>query len=156
MSNLLGNMLFNTSFNSEANTKVDFINKYSNFAEKYDKITPLGDQKRTWPYLISILLLVGVIFCFIYSKEKENKETGEKIPRNNLQKILYYFGWVLLIMFIISLIYNGYYYFVLYLPQYNEWFNNLPLEAKNQLNIIKTLESITNNMKNKTNNINRY
>jgi hypothetical protein len=143
-STLFSGLFHNTAINSESNTKVDFINKYGSYADNYDKLNNLGEQTRIWPYIISILLLIGLIACFMYSKQEENKETGEKIPRTKFKEAIYYLGYVFLVIFIISIIYNGVYYFAFYLPQYRKWYNSLPQDAINLLNTIKTLETVTN------------
>ncbi len=92
MSNILGSMLFNASINSEANAKTEFITKYGSYADKYDKINNLGEQKRIWPYLISVLLFIGIIICYIYSKEEIDKTTNEPKPKTKFQKIISYIG----------------------------------------------------------------
>jgi hypothetical protein len=69
-----------------------------------------------------------------------------------MQKIVYKLGWVIFLLFLISLGYSGYNYFALYLPQYNEWYNILPTEAKSQLRIIKALDTVIANRRNN----NRY
>ena len=145
--NLLGNIVQNSVNNTEANSKGDFITKYSNYSNEYDKLTPLGGQKKVWPYFINILLLISAIICLYYGREKvdENKVV---IPRNNMEELIYKLGWILLIIFLISLAYSGYNYFALYLPQYSLWYNMLPLEAKNQLRVINALEAVNINRRN--------
>lgn len=145
ISNILGNLMTNAVLNADANTKVDFINKYSSTSEKYNKLTPLGGQKQVWHYFVVFILLIATIGCFIYSKEKTDEITGLKIPQTDMQKLVYKLAWVMLILFVISLGYSGYNYFALYLPQYNEWYNILPTEAKNQLRIINALENVVAN-----------
>jgi hypothetical protein len=143
--NFLGNIMTNTVLNADANNKTDFISKYSTLSDKYNKLTPLGGQKQVWHYFLLALLLIGTISCFVYSKEKIDTVTGEKIPQTDMQKLLYKLAWVILLMFLISLGYSGYNYFGLYLPQYNEWYSILPTEGKSQLRIINALERVVAN-----------
>ncbi len=58
-------------------------------------------------------------------------------------------AWIFLVISIILIIYSGYMYFFIYSSQYNEWFNSLPPDAKTQLNIIKSLDLISNNSRNR-------
>ncbi len=144
MSNILGSMLFNASINSEANAKTEFITKYGSYADKYDKINNLGEQKRIWPYLISVLLFIGIIICYIYSKEEIDKTTNEPKPKTKSQKIISYIGYVFLGLFILSILYNGAYYIFYYYPQYRQWHASLPAEAIPLLKKIDTLETVSN------------
>ncbi len=147
-SNILGNLITNTAANVGANNKLDFITKYSGLSEKYNKLTPLGEQKQIWHYFLLFILLVGTISCFAYGREKTDNITGLKIPQTDMQKIVYKLGWVMLILLLIALGYSGYNYFALYLPQYNEWYNILPTEAKSQLRIINAIDTVIANRNN--------
>ena len=149
--NILSSIITNTVINKDANNKLDFINKYSGLSEKYNKLTPLGTQKQVWHYFLLFFLLIGTIGCFAYSREKTDNITGDKIPQTDIQKLVYKLAWLLLIIFLITLGYSGYNYFALYLPQYNEWYNVLPTEAKSQLRIIKAIDTVIANMNNNRN-----
>ncbi len=130
-----------------ANSKVNFIKNYGNLAEKYNDLTPLGEQKQVWFYFIVILsaILSGILF----NMSKEEKDAnGNVIEPTTTKKIYKILAWLCLGIFIVSLIYSGYMYLFIYSPQYNEWLKNLPSDARNQLNIINSLNAIVNEAQN--------
>ncbi len=136
--------------NQLTSSKIDFINKYGSLSMKYDRLTATGEQKHMLFYLVPIILVITSIICFAKSTQQVD-ENNQPIERTSTEKILRILAWVSLGLFIISTGYSGYIYFMLYLPQYNLWFNELPLDAKNQLNLIGTLTAIASNTNNTAN-----
>jgi hypothetical protein len=134
-------------YNDLTKSKVDFINQYGNFSNTYNNLTPLGEQKKTWFYFIAFLSLVLSIICFVLSNK-----TNDVIQNQTFKKIVKISAWVLLFIFITSVIYSGYMYLFVYSPQYNEWFKNLPVDAQNKISSIRALNMIAN----EASNINRY
>ena len=147
------NISFNPSsllYNNLAKSQVDFVNKYGNFSNTYNNLTPLGEQKNTWFYFIAFFSLVLSIICFVFSSN-----TNDTIKDESLKNIIKIAAWILLSIFIISLIYSGYIYLFVYSPQYNEWFKNLPVDAQNKISTIRTLTMLINKNNNNNNNRNR-
>ncbi len=136
--------------NQLTSSKVDFINKYGNLSLKYDRLTATGEQKHMLFYIVPILLVIASIFCFAKSTQQVDAN-NEPIERTSTEKILRILAWISLGLLIVSTGYSGYMYFMLYLPQYKLWFNELPLDAKNQLNLIGTLNAIASTTNNTTN-----
>lgn len=129
--------------NSVINSQVDFIEKYGNYSSNYKDLTPLGGQKKIWFYFIVILSLILTTILFYMSKE-EKDINGNIIQPTNTKKLYKTLAWVFLGIFIVSITYSGYMYFFVYSPQYNEWLNSLPVDARNKLNIIRGLNMIAN------------
>jgi hypothetical protein len=137
--------------NNVANSKVEFVNKYGSYSAKYDDLTPLGDQKKSWFYFIIVISLI--IMCILFNISKEKKDAnGNVIALTSNEKIYKVLAWIFLGIAIIFIDYSGYMYFFIYSPQYKEWFINLPVEAQNKLNIIKSLTVISNEVQNYNNN----
>jgi hypothetical protein len=155
------NISFNPSSileNSANNSKVNFINKYGNFANNYNKLTSLGEQQSVWFYFITVMSLILTISLFLISKEEKDLD-NKPIEKTSLKKTLRLVAWITLGIFIISFIYSGYAYLFSYLPQYNEWFKNLPREAQNELKILNNLDSLAVMARSNNNNYrnnNRY
>jgi hypothetical protein len=126
-------------YNDLTKSKVDFINKYGNFSNNYNELTPLGEQKKIWFYFVAFLSLVLSIICFALSSN-----SNDFIKNPMLKKIVKISAWIFLFIFIASIIYSGYMYLFVYSPQYNEWFKNLPVDAQNKISSINALNMIVN------------
>jgi len=129
-------------------TKLNFIKKYGKTTIPYNKLDQLGNMKKN--NIFMIVFVFSIILCiasFIYYKKTK------KVNLTLLNKILYYLGWIFLIVTIIMLGYGGYFYFFLYLPQYNEWYSHLSFDGKNELALINTISDVAS-MTNRNNNIN--
>ncbi len=125
-------------------SKVEFVNKYGDLSMKYDKLTATGEQKNVLFYFVPVILLILMMILFSKSTQRVD-ENNKPIERTSTEKVLRLLAWIFLGLLILSTGYSGYMYFMLYLPQYNRWFSELPMEAKKQLNLINTLNAITNN-----------
>ena len=135
---------FNIIQNTIPNAKIEFINKYGTTTSKYNALNAFGDQKTVWFYFILIVSFILTTVFFYHSKEEIDKN-GNIIELTTIKKTYKLLAWLFMIISIIFSIYSGYMYFFIYYPQYNEWINSLPSEARNQLNIIKTVDMITYN-----------
>jgi hypothetical protein len=135
-----------TARNMIALNEVDFINKYGNYASGYKHLNLLGSNKHVLHVFIAILSLFGCIILFVNSPQKVDSN-NQPIERTTIEKIFRTSAWVLLIVFVLSIIYGGYLHFFLYLPEYNDWFSKLPTDAKNQINIIHGINTIIGNMR---------
>jgi hypothetical protein len=123
--------------------KIEFINKYGNLSNNYKYLNALGEHKYVWFYILSFISLFTGLILYHLSKPKldENNQLKE---RTIIEKLLLYSSYGCAIIFIFSIIYSGYMYFGIYLPEYNDWFSKLPQEAKNELNQIQTFDSVAN------------
>ena len=128
------------------NSKFDFIKNYGKLAVNYNNLTPLGEQKKVWFYFVLILslILTGVLFHLA----REEKDVNGNVNQTASKKIFKILAWIFVGISGTLIIYSGYMYFFIYSPQYNEWLNSLPTDARNQLNIIKSLDMIANEAKN--------
>ena len=98
-------------------------------------------------YFVPVILLILMMIFFAKSQQQVD-ENNQPIERTSTEKILRILAWVSLGLLIVSTGYSGYMYFMLYLPQYKSWFNELPLDAKKQLNLISTLNEIASTTNN--------
>ncbi len=134
--------------NNVVTSKMDFLNNYGKMSSNYNALTPLGEQNKVWFYFVLILSLI-LTGIFFYQSRKVKDVNGNDIEPTNTKKIYKILAWIFLGISIILIFYSGYMYFFIYSPQYNEWFNSLPPDAKTQLNIIKSLDIISNNSRNR-------
>ena len=147
-------LIQNQTMNLVTVSKVDFVNKYGDFSMKYDRLTATGEQKHMLFYLVPLVLIILSIIFFVKSKQRVD-ENNKLIERTSTEKVFRILAWVSIIVLILSTGYSGYIYFMLYLPQYNQWFSELPIDAKKQLNLINTLNTITSTSNNRANQIAR-
>jgi hypothetical protein len=140
------NPLNSISYNV-ANSKIDFVKNYGTLSLNYNNLTPLGEQKKVWFYFVLILslILTGVLF---HLSREEQDINGNVIEQTTSKKIYKILAWIFVVISGILIIYSGYMYFFIYSPQYNEWLNSLPTDARNQLNIINSLNMIANEAQN--------
>ncbi len=127
--------------NQLVTNKLNFINTYGASTMNYDRLTATGEQKYAWFYFIPVLTIITTIILFAKSVQKVD-ENNNPIERTTIEKTLRILAWISLIICVLSLIYSGYMYLFMYLPQYNKWFNELPIDAKQQLKMINSLESV--------------
>jgi hypothetical protein len=140
--------------NSIKNSKVNFINKYGNYANNYNKLNSLGEQQSVLFYFIPILSSILTIYLFFISREEKDID-NKPIKKTFLKQILRLLAWIILGISITSFIYSGYIYLFLYKPQYKEWFKKLPGEARNELKILNNLNNVAIMTRHNNNNINR-
>ena len=76
------------------------------------------------------------------NKEKIDPITNKPLEKSTFDNILNYVKYFSIIVFLGSLGFNGYMYFIVYLPQYYKWFKMLPDAAKAELITINTLNSV--------------
>ena len=132
-------------FNNGAFLESDFVIKYGCDVSKYPAIDCLGRYKYQYYVFLPVFAFIFMVIMFntIKIKDPDNPTIVE-----NILKYIKYFS---VFVFIGSLMLNGYLYFLIYLPQYMEWFKNLPFAAKGEILAINTLNNIANNaLKNNT------
>ncbi len=140
-------MSFNINLNpfvsSSTNLKTNFISNYAQYAESYNNIDLIGNQKfnTQWPLLVAIIMIVIAIVLFIYT-QKEKDMYGKEIERTTIKKLLYNFAFVLLFGSVFGFGYGAYLYLAVYLPEYYEWFDSLPKEAKANVGMIYAIDKI--------------
>jgi hypothetical protein len=132
---------------NSATSKMEFVKNYGTLSGNYNNLTPLGEQKNVWFYFVLILslILTGVFFHLSREERDASGNVKEKTTSKKIYKIL---AWMFVGVSSILAIYSGYMYLFVYSPQYNEWFNSLPKDARTQLNIIKNLDIIADNARN--------
>ena len=145
---LLGNIGSNIAQGALVNNEVDFINKYGKTTLSYDKLDQLGNIKsKNFFLFFFILAIVLCILSFVF-----HSKTSDSVNPSLTNKVLYYLGWVFLIIIITMLGYSSYFYFFLYLPQYNEWFKKLSVDAQTDLAKIYSLSEVVNQANNRNRN----
>ena len=126
-------------FNSGAFLESDFVIKYGCDVSKYPAIDCLGRYKYQYYVLLPVFAFIFMVLMFNIGK---NKDPNNPTTFENIVKYIKYFS---VFVFIGSLMLNGYLYFLVYLPQYLEWFKNLPVAAKGEIIAINTLSNLANN-----------
>ena len=154
MSISFGNTFNNIAQGMAGLNQINFINKYGNYASGYKHLSPIGENKHFLHIIVAILSIVASIILFVNSPEERDAKNNP-IERSTIKKIFRTSAWILLIVFVLSVVYGGYLHFALYLPEYNDWFQKLPADAKNDINIIHGINQIVNNMRNYDNNMRR-
>jgi hypothetical protein len=146
-SNVGLNIANSTATSALVNNELNFIKKYGNTTASYDKLDQLGNIKTNNVFiLIFILAIVLCIVSFIFASK-----TSSSVEPTLLNKILYYFGWICVIVIITMIGYGGYFYLFLYLPQYTAWLRQLSPDAQNDLATIHALSDIVNRTKQQQN-----
>ncbi len=138
----------NPFLNTSSNLKSNFISNYAQYAESYDNIDLIGNQKfnTQWPILVAIIMIVIAIILFIYT-QKEKDIYGKELERPTLKKILYNLALVLLVGSIFGFGYGTFLYLAVYLPEYYKWFNSLPPSAKANISMIYAIDKIETSTK---------
>jgi hypothetical protein len=115
--------------------KSNFIANYGSYAQPYDALDAIGNQKfnTSWPVLLVVLSIVLMIVCFVMGKQEVDPKTNQPIEKTNGKKIATGLAWLLLLTAVFGGGYGAYLYFAVYLPQYAKWFESLPSQAKASL-----------------------
>ena len=132
-----------------------FALRYGKYAEDLECVGPSGGQSWKTILPVGVTFLCFVIGILFLSKGSPDPAQPEK-PLSPLQQAMRVFGILLLITALGSLGFYGYTYFAKYLPEYYEWFDSLPSEAKTELALISFADKMlnTNNNNNSTLQIN--
>ncbi len=140
-------MSFNINLNpfqsTSTNLKSNFISNYANYAEPYDSIDLIGNQKfnTQWPLLLGIIMIVIAIVLFIYT-QKQKDMYGKELERTTFKKLLYNLAFGLLFGSVFGFGYGAYLYLAVYLPEYYKWFDSLPSDAKASVGMIYAIDKI--------------
>jgi hypothetical protein len=125
-----------------SNVQSEFITKYGSYASQFTALNALGHQRNNYYVVVSILAFVFMIAMLVVTKEKIDPITNKPLEKSTFDNILNYVKYFSIIVFLGSLGFNGYMYFIVYLPQYYKWFKMLPDAAKAELITINTLNSV--------------
>jgi hypothetical protein len=131
-----------TTTNSQAN----FISKYGSYAAPYTALDGLGHPRNKYYPLVSVGAFVFMFVMLILTKEKLDPMTNKPLPETTIDTILKYIKYFSFALFLGSLGFNGYMYFLVYLPQYTKWIQALPDAARTELLAINTLNAVMSNV----------
>ena len=146
-------MSLNFSFGNNQSVGLDlksrFVSDYGRYAESYNHIDNLGNQKfnTQWPYLVLVVGVILSIITFIASSPEKDAKTGLPKERTNMQKILLGLTWLFVLSSVFGAGYGLYLYFAIYLPEYYKWLESLPSDAKGKLGMIATVDRLEANEK---------
>jgi hypothetical protein len=121
-----------------------FALRYGKYAEDLEYVSESGGQnwKTILPGGVAILcLIIGFLFV---AKPKSDPTVPEK-ELTALQKVMKVFGFLLIFTALGGFGFYGYVYFTKYLPEYYEWFDSLPSEAKTELALVSFANKFLNN-----------
>ncbi len=142
LNNLANTVAYNNALSTQTNLSVDFINKFGSYSDNFSQITPVGNEKYIWFYVVSaILIFLSVVFYFV--KKMEDKEDVENKKPLSEKPVTIIFNITILIM-VIFICYSIYRHFFVYKPQYDKWFSSLPNDARNLLASINTVRQTIN------------
>lgn len=127
---------------SDSSIKTEFIQNYGSYASQFPALDSLGNQRSTGYILYSVFAFILMIIMFVVTQDKIDPVTKQTLPKTTIDNILTYFKYASIVLFLITLSYNGYMYFFVYLTQYGKWLLTLPDTAKASLLSINTLDSI--------------
>lgn len=130
-----------------ANLKNEFIEEYGDYSEDYPLVNPIGDATNfNWYYLFTVVSFIGMIISFVVAngkkKDKNNKTVENKI-NPTLKTFLNIIGFSLLIIMIVTGVLGSIQYFN-YIKEYNQWYMELPNNAKGLLASINGFTNILN------------
>jgi hypothetical protein len=124
-----------------------FALRYGKYAEDFEYVGTSGSPnfKTTIPVIIAFLCIVVAILFLSKANNSPNEPEKELTV---LQKAMRVFGFLLLFAALGGFGFYGYLYFVKYLPEYYEWFDSLPSEAKTELALVSFANKFMNNTNN--------
>ncbi len=131
-------------------TEFGFIQRYGNYSKNYKYVNELGKNNQILLFAIPFFSLIGSGILFSKSTQKYDSN-GNPIEKTSTEKIFRYLAWFLLLIAILFGTYLGYVHFALYLPEYKDWYNKLPIDAKNDLNIMKNMRQMNTTLFNLSN-----
>jgi len=139
-------MSWNFSFTNSVSSdlKSQFVSNYGNLSTGFAHIDPLGKQKfnTLWPLIVLVVGIILAIMTYIGSKPDKDEKTGKEKERTGMKKFLLGLSWLFILCSVFGAGYGAYLYFAIYLPEYFKWFESLPTNAKTQLGMITTIDSI--------------
>ena len=139
-------MSFTFGFGSspDVDIKSNFIANYGSYAQPYDALDAMGNQKfnTSWPVLVVIVSVVLMIMFFVMGKEEVDPKTKKPIEKTTGKKILTALAWLLMLSAIFGSGYGLYLYFAVYMPQYTKWFDSLPSQGKASVGMISAMDKL--------------
>jgi hypothetical protein len=121
-----------------------FALRYGKYAEDLDYVSPSGGQNFKTMLPVGVAFLCLVVAILFLSKGSKNPNEPEK-ELSALQKAMRVFGFLLLFAALGGFGFYGYVYWTKYLPEYYQWFNSLPSEAKTELALVSFANKFLNN-----------
>lgn len=123
-----------------------FANQYGEYAEGFDMINSIGSpslKAMTPLFVFFVSLIIGIVMIV---KSQPPKPMAEQPPveRTSTQQILKGVSTAFFIFSVLSLIVYGIVYLFYYLPQYKDWFDSLPNEAKLQITAMFLAQKFSN------------
>lgn len=124
-----------------------FALRYGKYAKDFDYVGSSGGQgvRVILPIGIAIICLI-VGFLFI-AKPKSQIDQPDQ-PLTSLQKVMKVVGFLFIFAALGGFGFYGYLYFAKYLPEYYQWFDSLPSEAKTELALVSFANKFLNNTNN--------
>ena len=122
--------------NSSLANKAGFSNLYGDYSLDYPAINSFGDIETSYSYFKYFglsLAIIGVISLIAYKISEDQEKKKKKKSKTSTSKILMILGAIGLVGGGGLFIYYLYAYFYLYLPQYRNFFSDLPVEATEML-----------------------
>lgn len=128
----------------DVDLKTNFIANYGSYAQPYDALDAMGNQKfnTSWPILVVIVSVILMIMFFIMGKQEVDPKTNKPIEKTTGKKILTGLAWLLLLTSLFGTGYGLYLYFAVYMPQYAKWFESLPSQAKASVGMITAMDRL--------------
>lgn len=130
--------------NPSLDVKSIFVTKYGSYAHPYDSLDATGYQKfnTQWPYLFAVLCFFLMVISFGLGGQTIDPETKKPIEKTTSKKFLTGLGILFLLCTLFGAGYGLYLYFAVYMTQYVQWFDSLPLEAKSSVGMMTTLDNL--------------
>ena len=118
--------------------------RYGKYAEDFEYVAASGNQ--SWKtFLPAGIALICLIISFLFIAKPKSDPTQPEKELTGLQKAMRMFGFLLMFIALGGFGFYGYLYFVKYLPEYYQWFDSLPSEAKTELALVSLANKFLNN-----------
>tara|TARA_B100000768_G_scaffold181363_1_gene204058 strand:- start:4474 stop:4884 length:411 start_codon:yes stop_codon:yes gene_type:complete len=120
-----------------------FIKECGEKSINFNTLTPIGTQKKIWPQILTIVLLFPTIIFGAIGYGEPTKKSKKKPLSKTTKTICRIIFWMSIIS-LISMAGLSTYDFIIYLIEYNSWYNSLSGQCRNDLFAINSLKSALN------------
>ena len=124
----------------------EFIKECGEASLKFKTLTPIGTQKTIWPQILTIALLFPTIISGAIGYGKPTKDSKKKPFSKTSKTIFKIIFWVSLVCLISMGSFSAFSY-IMYLIDYNKWYNSLSGKCRNDLFAINNIKSAINLLK---------